>query len=73
MWQHMSGLMGSWMLLWWIAGIVFLLTVVWLLADAARKSPVGPPDSAEDILKRRYARGEIDHDEYERRLTDLRR
>lgn len=73
MWQHMSGLMGSWMVLWWIAGIVFLLIVVWLLVDAGRKSPIGPPDNAENILKQRYARGEIDHDEYERRLTDLRR
>lgn len=27
----------------------------------------------ETILKRRYARGEVDREEYERRLTDLRK
>jgi hypothetical protein len=30
-------------------------------------------ESAEQILKRRYARGEIDREDYERRLNDIRR
>ena len=30
-------------------------------------------DSPEQILKRRYAAGEIDKEEYDRRLSDLRR
>lgn len=30
-------------------------------------------DSAEEIVRRRYARGEIARDEYERLLSDLRR
>jgi len=30
-------------------------------------------ESAEQILKRRYARGEIDREDYERRLDDIRR
>ena len=30
-------------------------------------------DTPEQILKRRYAKGEIERDEYQRRLEDLRR
>ena len=30
-------------------------------------------DSPQAILKRRYARGEIDREEYDRRLSDVRR
>jgi uncharacterized membrane protein len=30
-------------------------------------------DPAEAILKRRYARGEINREEYDQRLTDLRK
>ena len=36
-------------------------------------SPPPPHRSAEGILRERYARGEIDRDEYETRLRDLRR
>ncbi len=32
-----------------------------------------PPDSPQQILAERYARGEIDEEEYERRLATLRR
>jgi uncharacterized membrane protein len=34
---------------------------------------VRPDDDLETILKRRYARGDIDRDEYERRLSDVRK
>jgi uncharacterized membrane protein len=34
---------------------------------------MGRDDSPETILKRRYARGEIDRNEYERHLSDLRK
>ena len=71
MWPYM-GAMGWWMLLWWIAGIVVLILLVRVLV---RTSPGSPPgdETPEQILKRRYARGEIDRDEYQRRLEDLRR
>ena len=37
-------------------------------------SPPGPRDeSPEEILKRRYARGEISREEYERMLEEVRR
>jgi uncharacterized membrane protein len=35
--------------------------------------PEGTKESAEEILKRRYARGEIGKEEYDRTLSDLRR
>jgi uncharacterized membrane protein len=51
-----------------------LLLVVWVIARAAAPPGVGRPDeSPETSLKRRYARGDIDREEFDRRLTDLRK
>jgi putative membrane protein len=62
------------MTLWWLFGIVLLFALIWAVARAAGSLRGGPrEESPETILKRRYARGEVDRDEYERRLTDLRR
>lgn len=59
------------MVLWWaivILGIVLLAK--WLLTS---RSAVGddPGRRALDILAERYARGEIDKDEFEKRRRDL--
>lgn len=73
MWPGYGDHMG-WMGLWWIVGLAVLAGLVWAVARAAAAPP--PPhgeDSPETILKRRYARGEVDREEYERRLADLRR
>ncbi|HSP78407.1 MAG TPA: SHOCT domain-containing protein [Myxococcaceae bacterium] len=59
----------GWMVLGWILGLLFLAALVWVLVRATQR----PGDSPEEILKRRYARGEISREEYERRLSDLRR
>jgi len=50
-----------------IVGIVFLIR--WLVI---RSSPAEKEDSALDILKRRYARGEISGEEYQMMKEDLR-
>jgi len=72
-WPGAGDHMG-WMWLWWIGGLVALLLVVWVVARAAGTAgPARSEESPETVLKRRYARGEIDRDEYERRLNDLRR
>lgn len=63
-----------WMSLWWIVGLALFLLLIWVVARAGTASrPPGAEDSPEMILKRRYARGEIDQQEYERRLSGIRK
>lgn len=72
MWP-MDGHMG-WMWLWWSFGLALLVLLVWAVARAAGSpAPRGGEDSPEAILKRRYARGELDEQEYERRLNNLKK
>lgn len=63
----------AWMGLWWVLGLAVLVLLVWAFARGIGASSVGDETSPESILKRRYARGEIDEQEYERRLTNLRK
>lgn len=61
---------GMW--IWWILGIVIIAVLAWaVLGSPARKR--GGDVSAEELLKRRYARGEINKEDYEKRLQDLRK
>ncbi len=75
---HMWGwMMGDWgmgwfgmifMLLFWvlvIAGIVFLIRSLVQSKGGRDRSDVGTGSQAMDILKQRYARGEISKDEFE--------
>lgn len=68
-----AGWMGFWMAFWWIGGIAVLILLVWIVARAANGPAMRGEEPPEQILKRRYARGDIDREEYERRLTDLRK
>ena len=52
-----------------IAAIFFLIR--WLVRSSRESSPLKTEDSALDILKKRYARGEIDKEEYEEKKKDL--
>ncbi len=72
MWPFM-GWMGGWMMLWWIPGIIVLVLLVRLMSRSSSGLSFGGDDRPEQILKRRYAKGEIERDEYQRRLEDLRR
>ena len=66
------GLGGIGMILFWVLLIVL---VVWLAGWGARswRGRGGPTGSdALGILKRRYARGEIDRDEFEEKKRALR-
>jgi putative membrane protein len=64
---HMAGMWFFWILL----IVVIVLLFRWL--GVPGRGPEPPRESAEEILKKRYARGEIDKEEFDRRLTDLRR
>ena len=59
-----------WMALWWvliIAGIVAL--VRWFSTRAPEEEK--PPSRALEVLKERYARGELDREGYEKKRRDL--
>jgi putative membrane protein len=79
------GMMGMWgmglgMLLWTALLIALIAVAVVLVVRAVRKTSDGPRDagsrhgslSAEDEIRMRYARGELDSEEFRRRLQDLR-
>jgi len=72
------GMMGGFgiMFLMPILWIAVLGLIIWAVVAAVRKpgesgSPTSSADSALEILKRRYARGEITKQEYEERKKDL--
>lgn len=64
---HMAG-----MWVWWLIAIVVIAALGWGIVQSASRNAGRTAESAEDVLKRRYAAGEIDKEEYERRLQDLR-
>lgn len=57
----------------WIFWLLVIGGLVWLVASIARGGGNAAPGekSALDILKERYARGEIDREEYQQKRKDL--
>lgn len=64
MWGY--GMGGLWMLLVWA---VVIGTIVWTVRGITRETP--RRSRALEILEERYARGEIDHEEFVRRRAEL--
>ncbi len=65
---------GWGMLWWWIIGLIVLIVIIWIVVKSMSHNtgPTQPPEkSALDILKERYAKGEIDKNEFEERKKDL--
>lgn len=74
MWHYMDGGMALGMALWGVLGALLIVAVV--VALFRLSSPVAPqfraslpvePDSARRILDERFAKGEIDEEEYRKR------
>ena len=67
-WMPMMGFGMLFMALFWVALIVAgVLMVKWLMGQGGASRG----DSALEILKKRYARGEINKEEFEERKRDL--
>lgn len=87
MWDGMAGGMGGLGWLWMLPGVVFMLGLVvlvvlataWLLRDLTDREPQRPSSartpalgtSPREALDLRYARGEINRDEYQQTRRDL--
>ena len=84
-WQYgIWGMMGpgmmagfSWMWLIPVLGIVFLGLIIWAIVAAvhssseSKGSDSSKADSALEVLKKRYAQGEISREEYKEKKKDL--
>jgi putative membrane protein len=77
--QDHYGMMGNWWWIWFtgIGGFIVLVLVIYLLAYTLRsggrgaRAPEAPCETPLDILKKRYAKGEITREEYEQMRRDL--
>ncbi len=82
MMQMMNQMMGAWgtgmMWLNFLTGVLFLVLLIvgivavakWVFAEGSWRGRVAT-ETALDILKQRYARGEIDKEEYEAKKRDI--
>ena len=74
-WGLFGGTMGLWGLLWMGLLIAVPLAVAYSLltrgADASGERPSGDAERPRSLLRERYARGEIDEEEFQRRRKQL--
>ncbi len=86
MWGSGSGMMDGWggfwvgpifMIFWLVVIVAVIAGVIWLVQSAshhgAGRSNAPSGSSALDILDERYARGEINRDEYLRKKQEMTR
>lgn len=57
--------------LWWIFLVIAIIVLVRVLSNSSHKAAPPVEDSALEILKKRYARGEINKEEFEQKKRDL--
>lgn len=71
-----SGWAGGWGGPWWLfvplLWIALVATVIWLVARRKDGRDEAPASGAVGILAARYARGEIDTEEYRSRVDEIR-
>ncbi len=69
------GGMMMWMLIWGLVGLAVLVLavvgIVWLVRRSGTTQHPPLVESPEEILRRRYAAGELDEDEFLRRRAGL--
>jgi len=70
MWGN-QGCMGGFMWIFWIAIIVGIILLVKWIVQQNRPGGQQQGENSLEILKKRYARGEIDKEEYDRKKKDL--
>lgn len=80
-WHNGPGMMGGWgmgwfgplfMVIFWCLVITGLVLFIRWLVQGSRRGPQGSGSSnAIGILKERYARGEIDREEFDQKKQDL--
>ncbi|MBG0780962.1 MAG: SHOCT domain-containing protein [Bacteroidales bacterium] len=73
--MHGFGGMGFGMGWWWIIGIILMAAIIWAIVRSFGQSNnlnnTANQKSALDILNERYARGEIEKEEFETKKRDL--
>jgi len=78
-WHPMWGMWGMWgigmglfmLLVWGLVIVGLVLGIRWLLSQGRDQGRDARSDSALEILRQRYARGEIDREEFEAKKRDL--
>jgi len=76
-WGMRPGMMGwfgpLFMIVFWVLIVVLIILLIRRLLSSGHPKIPGPPqeDSALEILKKRYARGEINKGEFESKKKDL--
>ena len=65
---------GIWFM--WIFRFVVIALIIWLIVNAVNKNQPNKyfqqqPETALDILKKRYAKGEISKEQFDRMKTDI--
>jgi putative membrane protein len=70
MWGN-QGFMGVFMWIFWIAIIVGIIFLVKWIVMQSRPGEQNREENPLEILKKRYARGEIDKEEFEQKKKDL--
>jgi putative membrane protein len=55
----------------WIFWVLLVVLILWVVKTAAGQNSAGEQKSALEILQQRYAKGEIEREEFERKRKDL--
>ena len=72
MWGHYDNFSWWWFVIMPLGMLGFWAIVGWVIVTLVRGDRRDTTPDAEQVVAERYARGEIDAEEYHRRLDDLR-